>query len=106
MTFGRDVVEYGMRLRFTGIAVALLAGAAASPAVADCTCRGPGVVAKHGQTVCLRTPAGPRLARCEMVLNNSSWTFLPEPCPEASRQSGGEFGVAMSVGPAGLIVVR
>ena len=87
------------------VATALLAGAT-SPATADCTCRGPGVVAHHGQTVCLRTPSGLRLARCEMVLNNSSWTFLPDPCPEASRQSGNEFASAMSVAPAGQAFVR
>jgi hypothetical protein len=85
-------------------ATALLAGAA-SPASADCTCRGPGIVAHHGETVCLRTPAGPRLARCEMMLNNSSWTFLPDPCPEASRQDRA-YAKQMSVAPAGQILVR
>lgn len=77
-----------------------------SPAAADCTCRGPGVVAHHGQTICLHTPDGPRLARCDMVLNNSSWTFLPAPCPEASADGRNEFATAMSVAPAGLILVR
>jgi hypothetical protein len=95
-----------MRLMITGLIAAVLTGAASSPANADCTCRGPGVVAKHGQTVCLRTPAGLRLARCEMVLNNSSWTFLPEPCPEASRQSENEYAAAMSVVPPQLILAR
>jgi hypothetical protein len=90
----------------TSIGAALLVGAAVSPASADCTCRGPGVVAHHGQTICLRTPAGLRLARCEMVLNNSSWTFLPDPCPEASREGGSKFAAAMSVAPAGQALLR
>jgi hypothetical protein len=56
-----------------------------SPARADCTCRAPGFIAQHGETVCLNTPSGPRLARCEKVLNNASWKFLAESCPEALR---------------------
>jgi hypothetical protein len=80
-----------MRLEVLGFATTIAVAALASPASADCTCRGPGVVAQHGQTVCLKTPAGYRLARCEMVLNNSSWKFLTETCPEASLQSERDF---------------
>jgi hypothetical protein len=80
-----------MRLKVLGFATTIAVAALASPASADCTCRGPGVIAYHGQTICLKTPAGPRLARCEMVLNNSSWKFLAEACPEASLQSGHDF---------------
>ena len=40
-----------MRLMALGFATAIAAAALASPASADCTCRGPGVVAHHGQTV-------------------------------------------------------
>ena len=87
-----------MRLVAIGLAAALPAGSA-SLADADCTCRGPGVVAHHGETVCLHTPMGPRLARCEMVLNNSSWTFLPDPCPEASLDGGKEFAAAPTEAP-------
>jgi hypothetical protein len=94
-----------MRLAAISFA-ALLTATLHSPAAADCTCRGPGVVAHHGQTVCLHTPDGPRLARCEMVLNNSSWTFLPDPCPEASGEGHSEFAAAMSVAPVGLILIR
>lgn len=36
--------------------------------------------AAQGETVCLRTRAGYVLARCEMVLNNSSWKILDTPC--------------------------
>lgn len=48
----------------------------------DCTCRGPdGRRYGQGETVCLQSPAGPRVARCEMALNNSSWTFTDAACP-------------------------
>ena len=33
--------------------------------------------------MCLKTPTGPRLARCEMVLNNTSWTKIHDDCPAA-----------------------
>jgi hypothetical protein len=74
-----------MRAILTGLASALLLGATVSSAAADCACRAPGFIVQHGETVCLNTPSGPRLARCEKVLNNASWKFLAESCPEASR---------------------
>jgi len=57
----------------------------ASSASADCTCRSRDVVANEGEVVCLNTPLGQRLARCDKVLNNTSWTFLQGACPTASR---------------------
>jgi hypothetical protein len=94
-----------MRLEVLGLAATIAVTATASPASADCTCRGPGVVAHHGQTICLKTSTGYRLARCEMVLNNSSWKFLAEACPEASRQSTGDIAIALSAS-AGASLVR
>jgi hypothetical protein len=38
----------------------------------------------EGQTVCLKTAAGAKLARCERVLNNTSWKILDQDCPTAS----------------------
>jgi hypothetical protein len=52
-----------------------------SAASADCICRAKDVVASQGEVVCLATPQGERLARCDKVLNNASWTFLQAPCP-------------------------
>ena len=92
-----------MRLAVLGFATTIAVAAFAAPASANCTCRGPGVIARHGQTVCLKTPSGPRLARCEMVLNNSSWTFLPEACPQASR--GGQNELAAMSGAADLVAL-
>jgi hypothetical protein len=48
-----------------------------------CTCRAQGADFTVGTMVCLATPSGARMARCEMVLNNTSWTFLPTPCPQS-----------------------
>ncbi len=64
------------------IAIALWIGSA--PASAGCTCRAKDVVANEGEVVCLNTPLGQRLARCDKVLNNTSWTFLGA-CPTLSR---------------------
>jgi hypothetical protein len=55
--------------------------------------------------VCLKTPSGPRLARCEKVLNNSSWKFLPDACPQASRQNQNEFA-AMSAALGDISLIR
>ncbi len=49
----------------------------------DCTCRALGRSFEVGETACLATPEGRRVARCGMVLNNTSWTFTARPCPES-----------------------
>lgn len=64
------------------IGVALCIGF--TPASAGCTCRAKDVVANEGEVVCLNTPLGQRLARCDKVLNNTSWTFLGA-CPAVSQ---------------------
>jgi hypothetical protein len=57
----------------------------ATDAVADpnCTCRGLGRNFELGETACLETPKGPRIATCGMVLNNTSWYFSDTPCVAA-----------------------
>ena len=70
--------------RIIAISVAVLLTGAAHPPAAPCKCRARGVTATLGQTLCIPTPNGPRLARCDMVLNNTSWTFLSGPCPQAT----------------------
>jgi hypothetical protein len=57
---------------------------------ANCYCRGNGKQFPVGQTVCLRTPKGPRVATCGMSLNNTSWQMTDEPCGEISRRESGE----------------
>jgi hypothetical protein len=63
-------------------AVVLIAALDVSwPAVAsECTCRAPGRQFELGQTACLMSPKGPRLATCGMALNNTSWQFSESPC--------------------------
>ncbi len=37
-----------------------------------------------GEIVCIETcPTPPRLARCEMFLNNTTWTYVSDSCPSA-----------------------
>ncbi len=66
--------------------ILLFAILAFSPADAGvkCKCRFNGGYIEEGQTACLKTPSGASLARCEKVLNNTSWKILNEPCPYAS----------------------
>jgi hypothetical protein len=61
---------------------ALIATLGARPLVADpdCTCRAQGRDFSLGQSVCLATPKGARIATCAMVLNNTSWQFTETPC--------------------------
>lgn len=93
-------------MRILLIAATFVVAAAVSPASADCTCRARGVVVHHGQTACIPTPAGPRLARCEMVSNMSSWKFLEEACPQASNGDSSEIADARSVAPVGHVILR
>ena len=70
-------------MRSSLAALALVGAIAAAPAaLADCTCRGrDGTAVELGGTICLNTADGPRLARCEMVQNVSSWRTTGDSCP-------------------------
>ncbi|MBZ8132570.1 hypothetical protein [Afifella sp. IM 167] len=71
-----------------GLSAASLLAAEAAHAGSDCTCRAKGgVTAREGDTICIATPNGQQMARCEKVLNNTSWKFLNTPCPSASNGS-------------------
>lgn len=50
---------------------------------AECYCRAQGRLFRMGEQACLRAPDGPRLARCEMELNVTSWRFTSERCPDS-----------------------
>jgi len=70
-----------MRRSVTCIALIVLAGDAAfNAAAADCICRARGEAFELGQSVCLPTAKGARIATCGMVLNNTSWQFSDTPC--------------------------
>ncbi len=47
----------------------------------NCTCRANGVDVLEGDVACLHLPSGDQLARCERVLNNTSWKKLQDGCP-------------------------
>ena len=51
---------------------------------ANCFCRAQGRTFAVGETACLRTGEGPRVAECGMVLNNTSWQFSDTPCVVSS----------------------
>jgi hypothetical protein len=64
------------------LVVPLLAAAdgTLSAAAADCICRAQGREFELGQSACLQTPRGARIATCGMVLNNTSWQFSETAC--------------------------
>ena len=59
---------------------ALRAQPTAQPPI-KCTCRYRGQDFHLGEVICLSTSGGPRIAQCEMALNNTSWTITEGPCP-------------------------
>jgi hypothetical protein len=67
-------------------ALIIVASTAAQAALADpdCRCRGSdGQIFHEGDLACIKTATGPKLARCEMALNNTTWTIVREDCPSA-----------------------
>src|ERR1043165_6570985 len=68
-------------MRWPILIVSLIAAdALVTPASADCTCRSQGRDYGLGQSACLQSPKGARIATCGMVLNNTSWQFTETPC--------------------------
>ncbi|MBO6725532.1 MAG: hypothetical protein JJ911_07720 [Rhizobiaceae bacterium] len=72
-----------MKTLLLGLLMAGLLAVYAAPARADCQCVAQGKKYGLGEVACLKLPGGDRLARCSMVLNNSSWTPLQQACPFA-----------------------
>ena len=56
-----------------------------------CTCRYQGEDFVLGEEVCMDRTTGSTMARCEMVLNNTSWKFTEAPCPVTNVLPTGEF---------------
>jgi hypothetical protein len=48
--------------------------------VIPCRCRFRGNAYRLGDTVCMSTPLGVQLARCDLLLNNTSWVPMGVPC--------------------------
>lgn len=53
---------------------------AATPARADSECLANGTFFQIGQIACLMPSSTPYLARCDEVLNNTSWVKLQDGC--------------------------
>ena len=49
----------------------------------ECYCRAQGRIFAPGETTCLRTAQGDRVAECQMVINVMSWGVTDTPCPES-----------------------
>jgi hypothetical protein len=73
-----------------GLAVCLVATAATAQQghhdKADCSCRAPGKRVLLGDTVCLATAEGHRLATCVMNQNVTSWAISKEGCVVSSLE--------------------
>ncbi len=67
------------------VALLILLPASAN-AAENCTCRSRDGKVAEGGTACIRTANGSMMARCERVLNNTSWKFLDQPCPVSQGQ--------------------
>ena len=50
---------------------------------AKCYCRAQGRLFAPGESVCLKTAHGGRLAECQMVTNVMSWGVTDKACPES-----------------------
>lgn len=66
-------------LTFWASAAALVS---AAPAFAAPECLANGMSFQIGQTACLTLSGKPHLARCEVVLNNTSWTKIQDDCSQ------------------------
>jgi hypothetical protein len=56
----------------------VISGATGEPI--PCRCRHRGSAYRLGDTVCMNTHLGVQLARCDLVLNNTSWIPTGVPC--------------------------
>jgi hypothetical protein len=70
---------------FFASSLAIVQPAQAGP---ECTCRHSGGEVAEGQTACIKSPTGMKMARCETVLNNTSWKMLDAPCPYSQAPIG------------------
>ncbi|MEM5584811.1 hypothetical protein WNZ15_20275 [Roseibium sp. AS2] len=69
------------------VVFALYGGSFAAAQNVSCTCRYQGADYGLGDSICLKSPDGMRMATCDMVLNNTSWKLSDAPCP-VSRVPG------------------
>jgi hypothetical protein len=97
----------GARMRIFVIVLSIaFIGLSASSANAECTCRNRDIDVSEGKTVCVQTPKGPQLARCEKVLNVTSWRFLGEGCLVVGVEGDQHFVRRMTTKVHGLSICR
>ena len=82
-------IASGLLLALTGLV--MLAAAPAAIADPNCTCRYRGQSYTVKSCVCINRGDGPQLACCELVLNNTSWSFSAGGCPAASVDRPGSI---------------
>ncbi len=59
----------------------------------NCSCVANGQRVEIGRLFCIRTASGKQfLARCERVLNNTSWKRVGDECPTAQNDDALPFG--------------
>jgi hypothetical protein len=66
--------------------------AASSAGAHDCQCRFAGQKYDQGTTVCMRG----KVARCGMVLNNSSWKIVAEACPQVRAPQAPQLATSLA----------
>ena len=66
-----------------GLAFAMVAPAAA---LADQECLANGKSYQLGQVACLTVSDQSHMARCDLVLNNTSWTKIDDSCPDSTMK--------------------
>jgi hypothetical protein len=54
-----------------------------------CLCRFRGRDFRLGDSVCMQTPIGVVIARCDLLLNNTTWAPTNEPCTLSWRSGKG-----------------
>lgn len=65
------------------VGMAMVATGVTGPAHADQACLANGKSFQLGQVACLTVAGSSHLARCDMVLNNTSWAKVQDGCPGA-----------------------
>ena len=82
------------------LALSALLAAGPSAAQSPCTCRAVGASFDLGACACLNTRAGPRMACCGKVLNNTAWRFTDRLCPSARAPAFDTVGLPPVPRPA------
>ena len=63
-----------------------------------CRCRFQGTAYRLGDTVCMSTPLGVQFARCDLILNNTSWIPTGEPCTMSRLDTPAQTAMRVSLG--------